>query len=295
MLNYQSLYALSTVIRTGSFESAARKLSITPSAVSQRIKQLEEAVGSALIKRGQPCTATASGMLLAQHAERVQFMEAELCSTLPAVRKKGSNDVRRFKVAINDDSLSTWFIDTVADFCIAKEIMLDVVIEDEDHSIELVRDGSVQAAISSQSKALTGWGATYLGKMQYVAVCSPSFSDRYFREGATEKAFSVAPQIAYTAKDRLQNIFVRKLMKACIEPPVHKVPHTPAYVSACLSGMAWGVCPLSLVNDLIINGKLIDFCPTVRFEMELYWHFWKIAVKWMADFGEHVEKNINLK
>ena len=55
MLDYAALAALAAVIREGSFERAASALHVTPSAVSQRIRSLEERVGCALVVREQPC------------------------------------------------------------------------------------------------------------------------------------------------------------------------------------------------------------------------------------------------
>ena len=60
MLDYASLAAVSSVVREGTFERAARALNVTPSAISQRVKQLEERLGSVLIIRGQPCAPTDS-------------------------------------------------------------------------------------------------------------------------------------------------------------------------------------------------------------------------------------------
>ena len=57
MLDYAALSALVSVVREGSFERAARALHVTPSAISQRIRLLEERVGCTLVVRGQPCRA----------------------------------------------------------------------------------------------------------------------------------------------------------------------------------------------------------------------------------------------
>ena len=61
MLDYASLFALSTVVREGSFERAARALNVTPSAISQRIRLLEERVGCALVVRAQPVRRDGNG------------------------------------------------------------------------------------------------------------------------------------------------------------------------------------------------------------------------------------------
>jgi LysR family transcriptional regulator (chromosome initiation inhibitor) len=76
MLDYAALSALAAVIREGSFERAARALNVTPSAISQRIRLLEERVGCAL--RDQPCRATETGRRLCQHVDRVRLLEQEL-------------------------------------------------------------------------------------------------------------------------------------------------------------------------------------------------------------------------
>ena len=49
MLDYAALSALAAVIEEGSFERAALALHVTPSAVSQRIRLLEERSGSPLV------------------------------------------------------------------------------------------------------------------------------------------------------------------------------------------------------------------------------------------------------
>ena len=59
------LKAIAAILQTGSFETAAGQLGVTPSAVSQRIKALEERIGAALIERSSPCTATPTGQRLA--------------------------------------------------------------------------------------------------------------------------------------------------------------------------------------------------------------------------------------
>ncbi|SPZ33728.1 chromosome replication initiation inhibitor protein [Agrobacterium tumefaciens] len=61
MLDYPAMRAVALVAQTGSFEKAAQVLCVTPSAVSQRIKQLEERLGVVLIVRGNPCVATEKG------------------------------------------------------------------------------------------------------------------------------------------------------------------------------------------------------------------------------------------
>lgn len=55
-LGADQLAALAAVIECGSFDAAADRLHVTPSAVSQRIKALESRVGQVLVVRDKPCT-----------------------------------------------------------------------------------------------------------------------------------------------------------------------------------------------------------------------------------------------
>src|SRR5215469_7141495 len=117
MLDYTSLAAVATVVREGSFERAARVLNVTTSAVSQRVKQLEERLGSVLIIRGQPCTATDTGRLLCSHIEHVGLLEQELRGELPKLAQVGATNERiTLRIAVNADSLATWFVGALAQF-----------------------------------------------------------------------------------------------------------------------------------------------------------------------------------
>ena len=49
------------VADTGAFEAAARRLAVSTSAVSQRIRALESALGRVLVRRGSPSTPTPDG------------------------------------------------------------------------------------------------------------------------------------------------------------------------------------------------------------------------------------------
>ncbi len=90
MLDYAGLEALAAVLREGSFDRAARKLHVTPSAISQRIKLLEERVGQVLVMRGTPCTGTEAGRRLCLHVEQVALLENELRRANPELVPEGA-------------------------------------------------------------------------------------------------------------------------------------------------------------------------------------------------------------
>jgi LysR family transcriptional regulator, chromosome initiation inhibitor len=285
MLDYALLDALLAVIRTGSFDRAAGELSVTPSAVSQRVKLLEERVGSLLVKRGQPCEATASGALLCRHTERVQLLEAELGGRMPALPGVATEKRAKLRIAVNDDSMSTWFVDAAAGFCIERGVLLDLVIDDQDHTAQRIRDGDVQGAVTTQAEPVPGWRAVKLGRMRYRAVCSPDYFTRYFADGLTRDALRQAPCVNFNDKDEMQRRFLRRLSRIEINPPAHVIAHGAGFVRACTTGLAWGMCPQALIETELQSGALVDISPGARMDVDLYWQSWRLAIGWLDDFS----------
>ncbi|SAK71689.1 chromosome replication initiation inhibitor protein [Caballeronia hypogeia] len=291
MLDYDLLDALLAVVRTGSFERAARELNVTPSAVSQRVKLLEERVGSLLIRRAQPCEATASGALLCRHTERVQLLEAELGGRMPTLPGTPSERRAKLRIAVNDDSMSTWFIEAAAQFCIERDLLFDLVVDDQDHTAQRIRAGDVQGAVTTQAEALPGWRSMKLGRMRYRAVCSPAYFSRHFSEGLTRDALRRAPCVNFNEKDELQKRFLKRVSRTDIDPPGHFVPHGAGFVRACTSGLAWGMCPQRLVARELETGELVEVSPGARFDVDLYWQSWRLSLGWLDDFSAMLKHN----
>ncbi|ALL64768.1 Transcriptional regulatory protein [Paraburkholderia caribensis MBA4] len=290
MLDYALLDALAAVVRHGSFDRAAAALNVTPSAVSQRVKLLEERVGSVLVKRGQPCTATRSGALLCRHTERVLLLEAELNGRMPELPGALLEPWPTLRVAVNDDSVGTWFIDAVADFCAERGMLLDLVIDDQDHTAQRIRDGSVQGAVTTQSEPVQGCRSTRLGRMRYRAVCTPAFYERYFSEGISRDTLRGAPCVDFNPKDQLQKRFVHKITRGEIDAPTHWIPHVSGFLRACATGMGWGMCPERMIAAQLESGELIDMAPGKHLDVDLYWQSWRLSIGWLDDFGAALRK-----
>jgi LysR family transcriptional regulator (chromosome initiation inhibitor) len=284
MLDYALFDALCAVVRHGSFERAARALNVTPSAISQRVKLLEERVGTVLVKRGTPCVATPSGALLCRHTERVQILEAQLAGTLPNV--PGLDNGRpTLRVAVNDDSVGTWFVDAVAPFCVERQILLDLVIDDQDHTAQLIREGAVQAAVTTQAEPVQGCRSTHLGRMRYFAVCSPHFHETYFANGVTREALRAAPCVSFNAKDELQQRFIRRVTRAEVNPPLHWIPHVAGFLRGCVAGLGWGMCPERMIGEHLERGELVQMAPGRHLDVALYWQSWRLSIGWLDEFG----------
>lgn len=270
MLDYAQLAALAAVVREGSFERAARALHVTPSAVSQRVRQLEERLGEVLVVRGQPCTATEAGRLLCRHAERVGLMEQDLRAALPALGDDGQGRVT-LRVAVNADSLATWFVPAMAAFCDGTPALLDVRLDDQDHTGEHLRAGEVLAAVCALQAPVQGCRSLALGALRYVATASPGFVARHLAGGVTPAALAAAPCIVYDHKDRLQQQWARAACGAEGPLPCHWLPSTHAFVDAARAGLGWGMNPLALARPALDRGELVALHDGLPLDVPLYW------------------------
>lgn len=270
MLDYASLSALAAVIREGSFERAARTLNVTPSAVSQRIRLLEEQVGCALVVRGQPCQATETGRRLCQHTDRVRLLEHELHGELPTLGQDGITRVP-LPVAVNADSLATWLAPALTRFAAEAPVLMEVAVDDQDHTAEWLRSGKVLAAVTATARPASGCNSRLLGAMRYLAAASPAFMENYFAKGVGAHSLSLAPSLVFNTKDELQTRWVQRLCHRHIELPRHTLPSPQAFVTASVAGMGWGLHPQELIADHLKDGSLIELIPDAALYVALYW------------------------
>ena len=279
MLDYASLSAVAVVVREGSFERAARALNVTPSAISQRVKQLEERLGGVLIVRGQPCTATEMGRLICRHVEQVGMLEHELHGTLPRLVPAEATDKRvTIRVAVNADSLGTWFVGAMAAFLEADRALLDVAMDDQEHTQEWLRAGDVLAAVTSDSRPVQGCESISIGKLKYCAVASPGYVQKYFPHGVTAAALTTAPSLRFNRKDRLQARWVRNVCRRDIDIPSHWLASTQAFTDASVAGIGWGMNPQAMVASHLRDGSLVELVPGRMLSVPLFWQHTRLQM-----------------
>lgn len=276
MLDYAALSALAAVVREGSFERAAQSLYVTPSAVSQRIRSLEEKVGSALVVRGQPCRATDTGRRLCQHVDRVRLLEQELQGALPALAPEGPTRVT-LPIAVNADSLATWFAPAVAAFAADAPVLVELAVDDQDHTANWLRNGAVLAAVTGTARPPAGFNSRPLGSMRYLAAASPAYMARHFTGGVGAGSLARAPSLVFNTKDDLQARWVRRLCHRDVELPRHTVPSAHAFVAAALVGMGWGLHPQVLIASHLHEGTLVELAPDSPLDVPLYWQHARAA------------------
>jgi LysR family transcriptional regulator (chromosome initiation inhibitor) len=270
MLDYASLSALAAVVREGSFERAARALHVTPSAISQRIRLLEERMGGALVVRGQPCQPTETGRRLCQHVDRVHLLEHELRHAVPTLAPDGQNRVP-LPVAVNADSLATWFAPALTGFASTAPVLMEIAVDDQDHTAEWLRSGAVLAAVTSTAQAALGCNSRPLGAMRYLAAASPEFVQRFFAKGVGVQGLAQAPSLVFNRKDELQSRWVRRQCHRHVELPRHTLPSAHAFVAASVAGMGWGLHPQALISGHLQSGALIELVPNTPLDVPLYW------------------------
>lgn len=280
MLDYPALAALAQILRRGSFEAAAAALNITPSAVSQRIRSLEDRLGCRLIDRGPPLGPTPTGQRLAAHFDQVQLLESRLQHPL------NPDSLPVIRISVNADSLATWAMPPLAQ----TPGLLDLLIDDQDHAHEHLASGHVSAAITSQARPLAGADATALGRMRYRATASPEFAARHFPDGATPQALRRAPSLSFNARDGLQDAWVRALTGQPIPLPLHRLPATHAFAEAARLGLGWGMNPQMLIEDDLSTGRLVDLCPGQPLDLPLFWHVSRQMAPALAPLTEAMTK-----
>ena len=270
MLDYALLDALAAVLREGSFERAARALAITPSAVSQRVRLLEERLGQVLVVRSNPTRATPAGRALARHAEQVGLLEHELLAELP-VLAQGVQGRVTLPVAVNADSLASWFIAAAAEATTDAPLLLDLSLDDQEHTAEWLRSGEVVAAVTALADAVPGCRSVPLGRLRYCATANPAFMQRHFPNGVNAEALAQAPSLTFNRRDRLQAQWTLQVLGHDLPVPTHWLPSTQAFVDGCLAGLGWGMNMQAMVRPLLARGELVELVPGQTLAVPLYW------------------------
>ena len=237
-VTFEQLRTFVAVIDHGTFEAAATSLNVTPSAISQRIRALETITGRVLLVRSKPAVATEAGEALLVSARRMEQVHDDLAAQLDA-----SSAASRVPLVVNGDSLATWVLPALAAVSSRSNITFEVFRADEQHSLDLLRDGSAMGAVTGEKDPVRGCLVTPLGRMRYRALATPDFIRRRLADGATADALSIAPVVMFDRKDSLQDRFLRRISRRPLDPPRHFVPSSVEFVEAVRLGLGWGMVP----------------------------------------------------
>ena len=275
-----ALECLAAIVEEGGFERAAVRLAITQSAVSQRLRALEVQVGTVLIVRSRPLKPTTAGRLLLKHAMQMRLLRADLERDLkdlaPGVSNGAAHDEERISIAINADSIATWAMPALG--ALAREgLGLEVITDDQDFTIEWLREGKVLGCVTTLRQALRSCRLVPLGSMRYVAVAEPDYAARYAPDGLTTRNFHQVPFIAFNRKDSLQMEFVSSAMRLKhVALKQLYVPSSEGQVRAVLAGWGVSVVPELQVREHLRSGRLVNMAPDHSLPVALFWHCWNL-------------------
>ena len=273
------LECLAAIVEEGGFEKAAKRLSITQSAVSQRLRTLETQTGTVLIVRGRPLKPTPAGRLLLKHTMQMRLLHTDLEHDLRKLSPSTTGTTQtedRVSIAVNADSIATWALPAFAGL-IKSGLPLEIIVDDQDFTQEWLREGQVLGCVTTLKKALRGCKVVSLGAMDYVAVASREAIQKYCPDGFTQHSFRKMPFIAFNRKDDLQSEFISRTFRL---KQVHLnqcfVPSSEGQVRAVLDGWGASVVPELLVRPMLEEGRLINLAPTSVLQVSLYWHCWNL-------------------
>ena len=275
-----ALECLAAIIEEGGFERAAQRLSITQSAVSQRLRALEAQVGTVLIVRSRPLKPTPAGQLMLKHAKMMRLLRADLEKDLRELAPSstgGGREEDRISVAINADSIATWALPALSPLA-QSGLPIEIIADDQEFTHEWLREGQVLGCVTSLGQALRGCKMEPLGTMDYVAVASADYAARHCPKGMTAHNFHKLPFIAFNRKDQLQHSFVEQsfgLQRVVLKQLF--VPSSEGQIRAVRAGWGVSVVPELGVREALASGELVNVAPRHRLGVALYWHCWNLS------------------
>ncbi|WP_460072189.1 LysR family transcriptional regulator ArgP [Streptomyces sp. YKOK-I1] len=286
-LPLEQVRTLLAVVDEGTFDAAAAVLHVTPSAVSQRVKALEQRTGRVLLLRTKPVRPTESGEIVVRFARQLARLERDTRSELGM---SGAGEPTRVTVAVNADSLATWFLPALTRVPQEPPLCFELHREDETRTAELLREGLVMAAVTSSPEAVTGCSVRALGTMRYLAAASPDFVARHLEDGPLGETLGRAPVMTFDRSDDLQDAFVRGLRRGApgAGPVRHAVPTSEGFVAAVAAGFGWGMVPEAQAGALLRTGRLIPLAPDRPLDVPLHWQQWKLDSPALAAVAEAV-------
>jgi len=282
MLDYKLLRTLSVIAEQGSFDAAANILNVTQSAVSQRLSQLEDQAGQLLIVRSNPIQATRHGKKLIEHYLKVNLLESNLFDPIEL-------EHTRIPIAVNADSLSTWFMPAIKELVASHNIYFDIAVSDQDITHRAFQRGEVIGCVSSRGKPFQGCKVVKLGEMKCVAVASKSFIAKHFRGTITREKMMNLPTLVFNREDTLIAIYLEKFYNIKMtDIQYHTIPSTDAFISAAKHGIALAVLPQAQIVDELKSGSVINIHKKQFIIVPLYWHSWAFE----TNMGKLINKAI---
>jgi LysR family transcriptional regulator (chromosome initiation inhibitor) len=268
-LQPEHLVTLLAIVDTGTFDAAARRLHVTPSAVSQRVKALEVEVGQVVVVRAAPCRATSAGEVLVRLARQQALLESEALAALTAAAGTRVD----LPIAVNADSMSTWFGAVLSEVAAWDDVVLRVHVEDQDHSARLLRSGEVLGAVTSDPTPVQGCSTEPLVTLRYVPAATPAVVERHRNKRGID--WATMPLVRFNDKDDIQQRILDRHGVTNV-PPTHEVPDGGGFVAAVRAGLGWGALLTTQLAPGLESGDLVRLGSRDHVDVPLYWQRWRL-------------------
>ena len=263
---------LAAAVDEGTLDGAARCLHLTPSAVSQRIKALEEQLGQLLLVRSKPVRATDAGAAVIRLARQAALLEHD---TLVELGDDPADGARiSVPLAVNADSLATWFLAPLAHLAERHPVVFDLHRDDQDFTAGLLESGAVMGAVTSRGAPVAGCRVSTLGAMRYEAVATPAYVARWLDDGSVG-GLAEAPLVDFDRRDDLQNVWLASRGVDPVRPPRHYVPASSDFASAVRQGLGWAMLPRFQSHDALERGELV-LLGGEPVDVLLHWQQWNL-------------------
>ena len=272
-VSLEQLRTLAAVVDEGTFDAASVALGVTPSAVSQRIKALEVACGRVLLTRSKPVRPTPPGQAMLRLARSSTQLADDTARELGLGTSRSHT---RLPIAVNADSMATWFLPALARLPARHAAVFDIHVDDQDRTDELFSSESVLAAVTSVARPVPGCSVTPLGTMRYFACAAVDFAEAHFPDGLTPSALATAPVVVFNRKDSLQHRFLRELTGLDLDPPAHHLPASADFLRGIQLGLGWGLVPVLQWQALRDPSSLSALAPDRPVDVPLYWQVWTL-------------------
>ncbi len=286
MLDYKLIEALGKVVQEGGFDRASKVLCLTQSAVSQRVKQLEDQCGQLLLTRSTPPQPTPAGKALLKHYLQVSLLEQSLQHEMVGPTE---DQLQTISIGINADSLVYWFVDALAPFFEKRNLLLELRVDDQEQTHHYLKEGEVVGCVSTESRPMQGCRIDLLGSMSYRLLATPQFRDRWFPHGLTKESINAAPAVLFNRKDRLHHQFLLQHLNLNLESfPAHYLPAPDPFAQMIVQGYSYGMIPDWQNQDLLTSHQLIELIPGATVKVDLFWHRWNLAASPLLDLSEQL-------
>lgn len=275
---------VAAVVDEGTLDAAARRLHITASAVSQRIKVLEEQLGRVVLVRSKPARLTEAGTAIVRMARQIALLEHDTMAELGATGEEARTTV---PLAVNADSLATWFLAPLARLSERHPVVFELHRDDQDFTAALLESGTVMGAVTSRSTPVAGCRVSELGAMRYEAVATPAFARRWLPDTSTPATLAHAPLVDFDRRDDLQTRWLTALGLDERMPVRHFVPASNDFAAAVGLGLGWALLPRFQSRAALDSGDLV-LLGGPAIDVPLYWQQWNLRSPLLDGIAEEI-------